>query len=204
MANLANESAVVPPTKIPLVAKAIVTAFVAVLIPVYWHTYGLTNFLWFCDTALILTAIGIWWENPLLVGMCSVGRLLPQCLWLVDFGSNCLGFHLLGLTSYMFDPKLPLFTRGLSLFHGWLPILLLWLTRRLGYDRRGLVGWTALAAGLVLICYLFTPAAGSHPADPNLPTNINYVFGLSDQESQKWMNPHLYVMLWFSAMWLEG
>ena len=27
------------------------------------------------------------------------------------------------MTSYMFDPKLPLFVRGLSSFHGWLPFL---------------------------------------------------------------------------------
>ena len=31
----------------------------------------------------------------------------------------------LGMAGYMFDPKLPLFVRGLSLFHGWLPFLLL-------------------------------------------------------------------------------
>jgi len=32
---------------------------------------------------------------------------------------------------YMFDSHLPLFTRGLSLFHGWLPLLLVWLLFRL-------------------------------------------------------------------------
>ena len=38
--------------------KVAYTAFMAVLIPVYWHYYGPTNFLYFCDVALILTLIG--------------------------------------------------------------------------------------------------------------------------------------------------
>ncbi len=38
----------------------------------------------------------------------------------------------------MFDRQLAVFTRGLSLFHGWLPFLLVWLLVRLGYDKRAL------------------------------------------------------------------
>ena len=67
-----GEAAPVHPRKIPLAAKVIVTAFLAVLVPVYLHTYGPTNFLWFCDAALILTVAGMWLESPLLtVGMCQ-------------------------------------------------------------------------------------------------------------------------------------
>src|SRR6202142_866205 len=120
--------------KIPLAAKIAGTAFLAVLVPVYLHTYGPTNFLWFCDAALILTVAGMWLENSLLISTCAVGILLPQCLWLADFGVNLLGFHFLNLTSYMFDRHLPLFTRGLSLFHGWLPLLLVWLLFPLASD----------------------------------------------------------------------
>jgi hypothetical protein len=47
-----------------------------------------------------------------------------------------LGFHVAGMTSYMFNPHSALFLRGLSLFHGWLPFLLCYLVFRLGYDRR--------------------------------------------------------------------
>ena len=36
----------------------------AVLIPVYWYYYGPTNFLYFCDVALILTLVAIWIEKP--------------------------------------------------------------------------------------------------------------------------------------------
>jgi hypothetical protein len=188
--------------KIPLAAKVICTAFLVVLVPVYLHAYGPTNFLWFCDAALIITVAGMWLESSLLVSMCAVGILLPQCLWLVDFGVNLLGFHFLNLTSYMFDRQLPLFTRGLSLFHGWLPLLLVWLLFRLGYDRRALIAWTVLAAGLVLVCYFFTPPAGAHPANPNIPINLNYLYGFNDQQPQTWVNENLYVILWLGALWL--
>src|SRR6266508_3361385 len=42
----------------------------------------------------------------------------------------------LGLADYMFDRKIPRPVRALSLFHLWLPPLLLWTVGRLGYDRR--------------------------------------------------------------------
>jgi hypothetical protein len=188
--------------KIPMAAKVAVTAFLAVLVPVYLHTYGPANFLWFCDAALLLTVAGMWLESSLLISMCAVGILLPQCLWLADFGVNLLGFHFLNLTSYMFDSHLPLFTRGLSLFHGWLPGLLVWLLFRLGYDKRALPAWTVLAATLCFVCYFFTPAAGSHPANPNLPININYLYGFNDQRPQPWVNQNLYVGLWLGGLWL--
>jgi hypothetical protein len=188
--------------KIPLVAKVAGTLFLAVLLPIYWHTYGPTNFLWFCDIALILTVAGMWLESSLLISMCAVGILLPQCVWLADFGSHLLGFHLLGLTSYMFDHQLPFFIRALSLFHGWLPVLLVWLLFRLGYDKRALWVWTALAAGLVLICYFFTPPSGAHPANPNIPINLNYVYGFNDQQPQHWVNQSFYVILWLGVLWL--
>jgi len=190
------------PAKIPLATKLAVSVFLAVLVPVYWHAYGPTNFLWFCDAALIITVAGMWWESSLLISMCAVGILVPQSLWLADFGSQLFGFHLLGLTSYMFDPQLPLFTRGLSLFHGWLPLLLVWLLFRIGYNERALLAWSGLAAGLVFVCYFFTPPAGAHLADPNQPLNLNYVYGFNDQRPQTWINQNLYVILWPGVLWL--
>jgi hypothetical protein len=190
--------------KIPLVAKAAVTLFTAILVPVYWHTYGLDNFLWFCDAALILTVTGMWLESSLIISACAVGILLPQCFWLLDFAAHLLGIPLLGLTSYMFDSHLPLFTRGLSLFHGWLPILLIWLLLRLGYDRRALSAWTVLATLIVLTCYFFTPAAGVKLADTNLPVNINYIYGFNDRQPQHRINQNLYLVLWLGGLWLTA
>lgn len=78
----------------------------------------------------------MWLESSLLISNCAVGILIPHCLWLVDFGSNGLGLHPLGLTDYMFDSQLPLATRGLSRFHGWRPFLLIWPVFCARYDHR--------------------------------------------------------------------
>ena len=175
-------------------AKALFTAFMAVLVPVYWYNYGPTNFLYFCDVALFLTLYGMWKEDALPISMAAVGILIPQALWLVDFGSNLFGVPLIGMTDYMFDQANPLFNRSLSLFHGWLPLLLIWLLRRVGYDLRAAAYWVALAWVLIVICYLWMPAPPADPADPNKPVNINYVYGLKD--AQTWM-PEL---AWFAIV----
>ena len=180
--------------RLPLWLKLVYTAFMAVLIPVYWYYYGPTNFLYFCDTALILTLVGIWIESPLLVSMCAVGILMPQTLWVVDFVARLFGVSLTGLTDYMFAADHSLFLRGLSLFHGWLPFLLVYLVWKLGYDRRAFVAWTGLAWLLLLVCFFFMPPP---QPDPGLtPVNINYVWGLSDNVAQTWISPGL----WFAGM----
>lgn len=170
--------------KIPLTAKVLYTAFMAVLVPFYWHNYGPTNFLYFCDVALFLTLYGIWTEKSLPLSMATVGILVPQALWVADFASNLFGMSLTGMTDYMFDQHNPLFNRSLSLFHGWLPFLLVWLVARVGYDRRAAIGWLGIAWVLIAICYLWMPMVAD-PNDPNLPYNINYVYGLKDP--QTWM-----------------
>jgi hypothetical protein len=187
--------------RIPLAVKLAYSAFVAVLVPVYLASYGPTNFLYFCDVALLLTLAGIWLESPLLVSMCCVGILLPQLFWLVDFLCRLVGLKLTGLTDYMFRPTLTLFARSLSLFHGWLPLLLLWLLRRLGYDRRAFAAWGILATALVAISYFLLPAPGAAVADPNIPVNVDYVYGFSETEPQHWMNPRLYVAAYLAALW---
>ena len=69
-------------------------------------------------------------------------------LWCLDFLVELCGGRLTGLTAYMADPNRSLFLRGLSLFHGWLPFLVYYLVKKLGYDRRALVGWIAIASRL--------------------------------------------------------
>jgi hypothetical protein len=177
--------------RLPLWLKLAYTAFMMVLVPVYWHYYGPTNFLYFCDIALFLTLVGIWIESPLLVSMCAVGILAPQTLWVADFVSNLVGVPLVGMTDYMFNPDSSRFLRGLSLFHGWLPFLLLYLVRKLGYDRRAFAAWTVLAWVLILICFFFMPPP--HPNPGLTPVNINYVWGPSDTAPQTWVSPGVWV-----------
>ena len=178
--------------RLPLALKLAYTAFMAVLVPVYWYFYGPTNFLYFCDVALFITLAGIWWESPLLVSMCAVGIVAPQIIWCIDFLSNMFGMPLLGMTDYMFKHENSLFLRGLSLFHGWIPFLLLYLVWKLGYERRALLSWTVLAWALILICFFFMPPP--HPSPGLTPVNINYVWGPNDNVAQTWVYPYVWVL----------
>jgi len=171
------------------------TAFVAVLLPLYWRTYGPMNFLWFCDVALLVTLPALWLESPFLSSMQAVAIALPQLCWAFDFAAHLAGIHLIGLADYMFDPNIPLFVRGLSTFHGWLPFVLLWLVWRLGYDRRALPAQTVAAAVLLVVCFLFTPRPPHPVGNPNAAVNINWVFGPGEQTVQTWMAPGLYLAL---------
>lgn len=179
--------------RIPVWLKVLYTAFVCVLVPVYWRDYGPTNFLYFCDVAVFFTLAAVWSESSLLASMPAVGILAPQLLWMVDFLGECVGVSTTGMTGYMFDEKYPLFTRGLSFFHFWLPILIVWLVWRLRYDSRAFRHWTLLAWGLMLTCYFEMPAPPAPKEHPNLPVNINYVYGLGSDRPQDWMPPLVYL-----------
>ena len=176
-----------PSRRIPLWIKIAYSAFVAVMVPIYWRAYGPTNFLYFCDAALFLTLAALWAESPLVASAAAVGIVLPQLVWVLDFGTHFVGLKITGMSDYMFDSELPVFTRGLSLFHGWLPFLLLYAVWRLGYDRRGLVAWACLGWVLILVCYFWMPPPGTVLANPKQPVNINYVHGFSDHAPQPWM-----------------
>jgi hypothetical protein len=186
--------------KIPLWLKIVYTIYMAVLIPVYLYHYGPTNFLYFCDIALLLTLAGMWSENKLLISMPAVGILIPQALWVIDFLAQATGHRLSGLTEYMFDQERPFFLRFLSGFHGWLPFLLIYLVARVNYDPRALPAWTALAWVLCLVCYYFLPPAGAQLSDPQVPVNIDYVFGFDDKKPQHWMPPGAFLIVWMIAL----
>jgi hypothetical protein len=185
---------------IPLSLKLAYSGFLAVMIPVYWMNYGPTNFLYFCDVALLLTLVGIWKENALLISLPAVGILIPQALWCADFLVHLIGLKQTGMTAYMFDADRSLFLRGLSLFHGWLPFLLFYLVRKLGYDKRALLGWTVICTVLCLIAYFFLPPAGAVLANPKLPRNVDYVFGMDDAKPQSLLPPLAYLGAWISAL----
>lgn len=157
---------------IPIWLKIVYTLFVCALVPVYWRQYGLVNFLWFSDIALLLLAPALWFESPLLVSMMALAVLLPELAWNIDyFVRLATGVSMIGLTDYMFDASIPRFTRGLSLFHIALPLLILWMLDQLGYDHRALF-WQTLVATLVLpLSYFF-----SNPRE-----NVNWVYGFGEK-----------------------
>jgi hypothetical protein len=171
---------------IPLWVKLCYTAFAAVTVAIYAKKYPLWNFLWFSDIALIATVPALWLENSLLASMMLVGVLLPELLWNVAFFVRlATGKRLFGLTDYMFDPTKPLYLRAISLFHFFLPLLLLWMVSRLGYDPDALIGQALLAWIVLPLTYRL--------ADSKVE-NVNWVFGWT-VEPQERMPPLAYLGL---------
>jgi len=165
--------------------KVAYTAFVVALVPIYRRQYGWRNFLWFSDIALFMTLPALWLERPLLASMPAVSVLVPEAAWTIDFAIQGLfGIRVIGLADYMFDSKIPRPVRALSFFHLWLPLLLLWTVRRLGYDRRALLSQTVLTWLVLAATYRFTT-----PSD-----NINWVYGFRGTP-QRDIEPRAYLLL---------
>jgi hypothetical protein len=155
----------------PIELKIAYTLFVCFLVPIYWRHYGLANFLWFSDIALLLAVPALWLESSLLASMMALAVTIPELAWNVDFFVRLItGKRLTGLSAYMFDRSIPRFLRALSLFHVGLPLLLLWMVHRLGYDRRALIAQIFLALIVLPLSYFFS----------DLRTNINWVHGFGE------------------------
>ncbi|MGB7281732.1 MAG: hypothetical protein WBE13_05665 [Candidatus Acidiferrum sp.] len=126
--------------------------WMAVWLPAYFRVFGWANLLHLCDVAVILSFVGIWFSNPLLLSSQEVGSLSAGVLWVLDVGWRLVtGRFLIGGTDYMWDPQYPLWVRLLSTFHVGLPLVLFWTLRRVGYDRRALGLQAAIAAVLLIV-----------------------------------------------------
>ena len=184
--SIQHESVTGEKRRLPRRVKVLYTLFVIILVPVYLEHYGAANFLWGSDIALFLLLVAILFEISLPASMMALAVLVPELIWTVDFLAR-LFFdfdpQLFRGTAYMFDSEIPLLIRGLSLYHVVLPVLLLWLLCRLGYDRRAFVAQTLLCWVVFPVSYLVsTPEA-----------NINFVHGFGGQP-QQWMSPELFVL----------
>jgi hypothetical protein len=149
--------------------------------------YGPANFLWASDIALFGTLLALWTENRLIASMMTIGVLLPELVWNLDFmarlvfGSEAIPGD---ATRYMFNAEIPLLVRSLSSFHIALPAILVWLVYRLGYERKALLYQTFLAWVILPLSYVVTDSS----------ENINLVHGFGS-EPQSWMPGPLFVAL---------
>jgi hypothetical protein len=171
---------------VPLWLKIGYTMFVAVIVPVWVVKNGWANFLWFSDIALLLTVPAIWLESALLASTMTVAVLFPESLWNVSyFGRLLTRRHISGLTDYMFERGKSWLVRGLSLaFHVVVPVILIYLVARLGYDSRALLAQTLLAWIVLPVTYLVT--------DPE--KNVNWVFGPGGRPQRR-VSPIVYLAL---------
>lgn len=163
---------------VPLWLKIAYASAIPVVVAVNWRTYGLANFLWLSDIALACTALAVITENRLLASMPAIGVLPLELAWTVDF--LCRG-RLLRITGYMFNRRLPLWIRAVSLFHLALPPTLIWFLYSFGYDARALWFQLALTCVVLSLTYAFT-----RPEE-----NINWVFGPGDKPQQS-LPPRIY------------
>jgi hypothetical protein len=134
--------------------------------PLYALTWGWRNFLALCDVAVVLGCLGLARSNRLLVGSQALPTMVVGVLWTTDLAARQLtGKHLFGGTEYMFDQRVWLPIRLLSLFHLALPVVLVLAVRRLGYDRRAL----PLQAGITLVLLVAARLVARGQ-------NLNYVY----------------------------
>ena len=170
---------------IPLWLKLGYTVVAAAIVIVYARKYKLQNFLWFSDIALITTVPALWLESSFLASMMAIGVLLPELYWNVGFFTRLLTGRRIGeLTDYMFERKIPLYLRALSLFHVFLPLLLLWMISRLGYSPNALYAQSLLAILILPLTYGLSDGS----------ENINWVYGLREWP-QKRFPPLVYLMM---------
>jgi hypothetical protein len=131
--------------------------------------YTADSLLWFCDVALLLTALGLLFRSAVLVAAQLSAIIVFHFGWHLDYWLfQIFGYSLTGTTGYMFYPGLTLTEKSLSFFsHTFVVPAAVYGVYKLGVPRRAwLLQWaqTALLFGLT---YALT--------DPG--ENINWMFG---------------------------
>lgn len=168
----------------PLSLKLAYTLFVFILFPFYLKKYGWANFLWFSDVTLFVSLLALWIESSMLASMMAVASLIPELAWNIEFfGRLILKFKGSGLTDYMFDKKKPRYLRALSLFHIFLPVLIVWMIFELGYDSKAIYVQTLFSWFILILSYKFSP----------VEENINWVFGFGKPQTR--LQPLVYLAL---------
>ena len=154
--------------RLPGWLKVTYTFWLIFWVPAYWKFYGPQNFVWFSDISNFILLAALWSESALLFSSQALSVLLINMGWTLELaGRLILGLHYPGGTAYMLNASFPLWLRLFSLFHLFVPLIILWGLFRLGYDRRGL-------ALQILIAWIVLPV-GFFFTDPQ--KNVNWVWG---------------------------
>jgi hypothetical protein len=170
---------------IPRAAAWGFTAWMAAWVPIVLWAYGPQNFLWICNLAQFLVLWAVWRDDRLVLSSQAGTVCIVGLVWTLDLLlALATGGRTASFTAYMFNPELPLLARISSLYHVGLPVFVLWLLGRCGYDSRG-VWLQCLLGGLAVL-------AGWRLTDPH--RNINWVhqpFGVE----QVWLPDLAFVTL---------
>ena len=170
---------------IPLVAASCFTVWMVLWVPIVLWAYGPQNFLWVCNIAQFVVLYAVWRDDRLALSSQAGTVCIVGLAWTLDLLlALATGGLTASFTAYMFNPELPLIARLSSLYHVGLPVFVIWLLRRTGYDARGwrlqcMIGGVAVVAGWLL-------------TEPS--RNVNWVhqpFGIE----QSWMPAVAFVAL---------
>jgi hypothetical protein len=143
----------------------VAVVWLAVWLPAYAITWGWWNFTLLCNIAVILTCVGLWRGSALLLSSQAVATMVIEPLWTLDVAWRLVsGAHLIGGTEYMWDPQYPLWVRLLSGYHVLWPVLVVWATRRVGYDPRGFWLQSGLAVVVMILSRLGDPVRNANMA----------------------------------------
>jgi hypothetical protein len=156
-----------PLPPVPLWFKTFYTAFVFIVISVYWVKYGPANFLWFSDIAFFGMAYALWRDDALFPSMMAIGVLPLEFIWTFSYFSGFFGDYgqtWMGVGDYMFDQNLPLWLRLLSWFHFFMIGTVIYMLLRKGYDKRALIPQTILAMVVLAATHLW----GIKEDNPNM------------------------------------
>ena len=152
---------------VPLWFKTFYTAFVFIVIAVYWVKYGPANFLWFSDIAFFGMAYALWRDDALFPSMMAIGVLPLEFIWTFSYFSGFVGDYgqtWMGVGDYMFDQNLPMWLRALSWFHFFMIGAVIYMLLRKGYDKRAFIPQTVLAMVVLAATHIW----GIKEDNPNM------------------------------------
>ncbi len=151
-----------------------------------------SQLFWFCNTALLLLAFGLFFEKSIVITGVFIGALIVQIPWVLDFLVQLFfGYKLFGLASYMFDYGFNNLRFYVELDHLLIIPLSIYAIRKTGFHKNG---W--IVAGLLAIAINSGAYAFSSQLD-----NVNCVFYscFSDKIVIN-KQPLLYMLMWTSLV----
>src|SRR3989338_430992 len=126
-----------------------------------------SQLFWFCNAALYLLAVGIYFENSMVLTGVLVGALAVQIPWVLDFLIRLFfGYELFGVASYMFEYGFNNIMFYLELDHLLIIPLSIYAIRKTSFNKNG---W--IFAGIIAIIINSGAYAFSSQLD-----NVNCVF----------------------------
>lgn len=176
--------------RIPLWVKVSYSLFTGMIVSLYWIHLGPVIFLWFSYIALLMTLAALWLESRFLASMTALAVLLPELGWNMGFLVRLItGWDPFNIYHYIFAAGVPYLLRLIPLFHVPLPLILIWLLIRWGYDGRALFPQIFFSWVVFPITFVLTPPE----------QNINWVYGLGGHP-QSLFSPVMFLIVFNIAV----